>query len=130
MSYANADRRTYSFPAVNFATNSAQAIRGPKGKMALLQSISMSATTTFTATTTQGRVDVGVTGTPQAYASLPLGTTAAGGAIASDDSARTAPVITQNRLPADTDVLMSFVAPTGGSPAGVGTVTVVIDWML
>lgn len=130
MSYADADRRFYSFPAVNFATGTAQSIQGPKGKAGKLIAIHVAATTTFTATTTAGRVDIGTAATTNAYAAFPLGTLAATDAISSDDLDQTAAIITAlgSNIPGDTQVEMTFVAPTGGSPAGVGSVMVIVDW--
>ena len=45
-----------------------------------------------------------------------------------NDDAERARLADLLELPADTDVMVSFIAPTGGSPAGTGTVTVWVDW--
>lgn len=127
MSYSNPDRRHYSFPSVDFSTSTSQKIKGPKGKTGRLIATHVSGTVLFTAVSTSGRVDVGNSTTAAAYQSLTLGTLAAAAAIASDDGAATV-TNTLLELPADTDVKVSFIAPTGGSPAGTGTTTVTIDW--
>jgi hypothetical protein len=130
MSYSNPDQRFYHFPNVAFGTSSTQKIRGPKGKAGRLIATHVSATVLFTAVTTSGRVDIGTAGTANAYQSLTLGTLAAGAALASDDSNASSSVVTNTLLdlPADTDVMVSFIAPTGGSPAGTATVGVCINW--
>lgn len=129
MSYADPDRRFYSFPGVAFGTSTAQYINGPRGKKGTLKAIHVSATVLFTAVTTSGRVDVGNATTAAAYGSLTLGTLAAAAAMSSDDSGQTAdPIVANHEIAANTVVKVSFVAPTGGSPAGTGTVSVMIDW--
>ncbi len=128
MSYADANRISYSFPAVNFATSSSQSITGPKGKAGRIKTCHVSATTLFTAVTTQARVDLGNATTANAYGTESLGTLAAGASTAIDDGSNAASSLTMPRVAADVPIKVSFVAPTGGTPAGVGTVTVVVDW--
>lgn len=129
MSYSVPRRRQYTFPSVNFATSSSQQISGPKGKAGRVIEVHVSATVTFTNTTTAGRVDIGNTTTANANMSVPLGTLAAGSALSSEDSATLSTItVTDRNVPADTAIKVSFVAPTGGSPAGTGTVLVVVHW--
>lgn len=129
MSYADPVSKAYSFPAIAFGTGSSQTIRGPKGKTGIVRDIHVSATVLFTAVTTSGRVDVGNSTTAAAAGSLTLGTLAAGGSRSVlDGQDATSALVSGYICPADTDVKVSFVAPTGGSPAGTGTVTVFIDW--
>lgn len=129
MSYSLPNRREYCFPAVNFGSGSAQSIKGPRGKKGTLVDIHVACTTLFTAVTTPAYVQVGTAATPAANAQLALGTLAATDALSAIGSTvGTAYTLTTATIAADTQVEVTFVAPTGGSPAGVGTVHVVIDW--
>lgn len=116
-------RETYTFAAINFASASTLAIKGPTGKQARLESVMVSVTTSFVGTTTPGQVLVGLSGDTDAYDTLNVGAagagTAAGAAVRSDP---------RTSIPADTAVLVTTVAPTGGSPAGVATINVTIGW--
>lgn len=128
MSYSNPDRRFYSFPAVNFGSGSAQSIKGPRGKAGRLIAIHASCTTLFTAVTTPGRIEVGTAADTDANALFVLGTLAATDAVASDDGVTDTDAIINADIAPNTQVEVTFVAPTGGTPAGVATVSVVIDW--
>lgn len=129
MSYSNPDRRSYVFPAVAFGTGTAQSFQGPKGKAGRLVDIHVSCTVLFTAVTTPAYVQVGTAATPAANAALALGTLAATDAIsAKGNGVTTAYTLTTDQIAADTQVEVTFVAPTGGTPAGTGTVAVVVDW--
>lgn len=127
MSYSKPNRRTYSFSAIDFATSSSRFVIGPKGKAGRLIEIHASVTTTFTATTTAGRIDVGNSTSATAYQQLTMGTTAAGVAISTNDGTSTV-TTTLLEIPADTQVKITSTAPTGGSPAGIATFQVTIDW--
>jgi 3D (Asp-Asp-Asp) domain-containing protein len=127
MSYSNPNRRTYSFSAIDFGTSGSRFIIGPKGKTGHLVEIHASVTTTFTATTTAGRIDIGNSTSATAYQQLSMGTTAAGVAISTNDGVSTV-TTTLLDIPADTQVKISSTAPTGGTPAGVATFQVTIDW--
>lgn len=129
MSYSDADRTTYSFGSVNFAGgDSTQCIRGPKGKQGRLMRLHIIPTTTFAGGTTTPKMQVGKSGSLTAYANWDMGTAAAGSARSSDDSAQSTNPITSASLPADTDILLTFKAPTGGGAAGVGLPSIVVDW--
>ena len=134
MSYDSPMRITYSRNAINFGTSTSRILRGPKGKRGRVVDINVSGTTLFTAVTTEGRVDVGVAGSAAtliANATMPLSTLAAGAALnASNVSGALVgqPGSAIPYLAADTDFTIGFIAPTGGSPAGVADVDVTIDW--
>lgn len=127
MSYSLPNRRSYSFPNVAFGTSSFQTVTGPKGKAGRIVAINVAATVLFTNVTTAGRVDLGNATTANANQSLALGALAASASISSDDAVstftNTTPVVA-----ADVPLKVSFIAPTGGSPAGTATVTVIMDW--
>ena len=126
MSYSQPDRRAYAFGSHDFgAGGESLSVKGPAGKKGKLIDICVSATETFNAVTTEGFVNVGTGADPDAYASFGLGT------LADTDSALASTVsgdIIDPDIPADTQVEVTFVAPTGGTPAGIGYVNLWIDW--
>ena len=93
----------------------------PKGKQGSLKEILVSATETFTNTTTEGFVKVGSAAAGAQYANMGLGTLADG---ADQRLTDTKADLVLDALPADTDVHVTFVAPTGGTPAGIGFVQI------
>lgn len=127
MGYANPKQKiTYSFGKVDFSAASLSRIRGPKGLQGRLRDVEVGGDTLFTSTTTPAHIKIGTGASATAYADLTLGTLAADAAwVASNDQPTG---ITATSLPADTDVLIAFTAPTGGSPAGKGFVNISIDW--
>lgn len=129
MSYGNPNRRTYVFPNVDFgAGDSAHSLRGPNGKEGKLIDIHLSATETFNSVTTDANVQVGISGGDlDAYALFVPGDLAATDAISAQNGADSDWLLDAN-IPADTAVEVTCIAPTGGTPAGIATVTVVIDW--
>lgn len=129
MSYSDADRRQYSFGEHDFGNaGESLSITGPKGKGGRLIAVHVAATETFTATTTAGRVDVGTAADTDAYASFNLGTLADTDSASTDDGTTDTDAIIDADIPADTQVEVTFVAPTGGTPAGKGFVSIIIDW--
>lgn len=129
MSYSNPDRRDYAFGAIDFgAGGDVVSITGPKGKKGTLVCIHIAATETFNAVTTQANIQVGTAADPDAYALMNLGTLADTDSASSDDGTTDTNAIIDQNIPADTQVEVTFTAPTGGTPAGIGHVTVTIDW--
>lgn len=129
MSYSNPNRRTYTFPGIAFGTSGAQTLDNPKGKAGRIVSVQVVATVLFTAVTTPGRVDLGNSTTANAYGSLSLGTLAAAASLSSEGTIGYASYTNTTRdIAADVPLKVSFIAPTGGSPAGTGTVILTVDW--
>ena len=128
MSYADPERRQYSFGPNTFTGDVAESIRGPKGKKGLLRWAHAHATTTFAGATTRPKLQLGVSGTLTAYMNWDMGTLAAGSAISTDDSLQTSNPITNAEIPADTNLVVGLIAATGGGAAGVGRVELCIDW--
>lgn len=94
-----------------------------------IEAIHVSASETFTATTTQGFVRIGITGSIAKFAQLAMGT------LANTDSRGTfddIDAIIQKVIDMDIEDIdqleVTFIAPTGGTPAGIGEVTIVLTW--
>lgn len=127
MGYANPKQRiTYSFGLIDFSSASSTRVRGPKGMQGRIIDISVGGNTLFTNVTTPAHIKLGTATTAAAYVDATLGALAADAAWTMSNDQPTA--MTAASLPADTDVKIAFVAPTGGSPAGKGFVSAVIDW--
>lgn len=128
MSYENPVVISHHFGSVNFGSGSTAKIKPPPGlTKGNILDIHVTVTTTFTQVTTPGYVRVGKTGTADYYAQINMGAAASGSAYNFRDNKT---VSRRIDLVADavSDVLVTFVAPTGGTPAGIGLVTVVIGW--
>ncbi len=126
MSYDNPQTISYSIGEYDFgAASQSLSVKGPSGSAGRLIDICVSATETFTSTTTEATVLIGTAGDTNAYASLGLGTTADTNAITASE---TSGAIIAADIPADTQVEVTLTAPTGGTPAGIGYVTITIDW--
>lgn len=128
MGYANPQQTvTYTWPSHDFgAGGGAVSFQGPKGMQGRLKEVYVHSTETFTNTTTPAYVRVGTGSDADAYAEANLGTTAATDCfVGSTDDADW---IIQGDLPVDTQVEVAFIAPTGGTPAGIGVVQIVVDW--
>ena len=128
MAYNNPQIISYNFGSVNFATGSTAKLKPPPGKSrGSIIDVHVSVTVLFTQVTTPGYSRIGKTGTAAYYAEVNMGAAAAGAAYNFRDNKT---VSRQIDLVADavSDVLVTFVAPTGGSPAGTGIVTVAIGW--
>lgn len=132
MSYDNPMTIAYSWAAHDFGAGAAtNEVRGPAGKRGLVKDIILyDVTETFTDTTTSGYVQVGTAADPDAYAELDcLVTAAAATASAAAVTTETATnFIGTTTITADSLVQVKFVSPTGGAPAGIGSVQVIIDW--
>jgi hypothetical protein len=127
----------YTFPSTNFGSTSTLELRGPLGKRGRVVNYGVeNITTTFTAVTLPGTMAIGVSGNTQAYGNnFSLGTAAAdsGTKHVMGDFPRGQPayhniIPEANTIPANTLVLVTCNAPTGGTPAGVGTPFVEIIW--
>lgn len=125
MPYDMPQRQTFIFPAVDFgAGNSAHAFKLPAGLKGTLVDVGVAVTETFNQVTTPGYVRVGTTGDADAYAELNMAAAAATDFYNTQDDTD---AIISEALPADTQIEVACVAPTGGTPAGIGTVHIVVD---
>lgn len=116
-------------------------VKPPKGcKNGRLVEIEVDVQETFTEDTEEGEVKVGNSNDDDLYGTLELGTDAAAGEVFNSedydiwkaDGANGSGFIDLLRDgsggAAVDDVLIGFVSPTGGTPAGKGEVTVTIAW--
>ncbi len=108
------------------AGSGVQRVQGPKGSRGFLKAISVEVTETFTNDTTPAYVRVGTNADNDAHAEMDMGVAAIDTVY--NDSNDDTDAIINGELPADTLLEVNFVAPTGGTPAGIGNVSVWIDW--
>ncbi|HNX05007.1 MAG TPA: hypothetical protein PKI32_05870 [Opitutales bacterium] len=138
----------YFIPSAAFgATTDATRIVGPKGRKGYVSDIMVDVTASMVGTTTVPEIVVGATSGSSEYARFRLGTSATAGYAAtavfraSQVGGNTlvdgSPVyedytghvkMSTAAIPADTQIFITRVAGTGGSPAGTGTTRVTIDW--
>lgn len=128
MSYSQPQQITYTTGAI---TTTAAAvtlpIRGPKGKQGRLRDVIARCTTTHVLGSTPTELKIGLSGTLTAYGDfLPAAMTAPTATTLTDLPG--ASVLGTTVIPADTVVLLTTVANATGSPAGVITYDVIIDW--
>ena len=138
MSYANPLTVAYNFGEIDFgAGGDITAIRVPAHiTQCAIREIQVSATETFNATTTSAKVRVGTASDADKFAELDCATTADTDAVGTADDADAIKTAGQSiDLQTDGDsgaelaqLEVAFVAPTGGTPAGRGFVTIVLDW--
>jgi len=126
MAYDNPVTIAYSFGNHDFGTaGESFSFKGPVGKQGKLKDIIVSATETFNAVTTEAEVQVGTAADPDANALLGLGTLADTDTVTAQE---TSGAIIDADIDADAQVEVTYVAPTGGTPAGMAYVTIVVDW--
>ena len=128
MSYSDPRPYTYSFGEIDFgalSTDERLVITGPSGKQGTIKEVLVSATETFTSDTTEGAVNLGSAAAGAQYVAMGLGTLANANDQRMTD---TAADLVLEAVPADTDIHVTFVAPTGGTPAGKGFVQIMIEW--
>jgi len=108
-------------------------VQPPKGAgLGQVHDIQVSVTETFTADSTAGLVQVGISGDLSKYAELSLGTAAAAAASygSYDKSIFTETDSNPGLINFATDgaTIISYISPTGGTPAGKGYVFITIAW--
>lgn len=131
--YDDALTLTYSVSALAFGgTSTTRGIKPPKNmNRGNIRDITTSVTVLFTAVTTAAFLKVGTAGDDDYFASISMGTAAAGSGYGLRDAGSifkmidmkddaTAGVLTQ--------VLVTYTAATGGTPAGTADVNICIDW--
>lgn len=128
MSYSQPQQITYTTGAITTTAAAATLpIRGPKGKQGRIVDIIARCTVTHVLGTTPTKLDVGLTGTTNAYATfLPAAMTAPTATTLTDLPGASS--LSTTTIPADTVVLLTTTANATGSPAGVITYDVIINW--
>lgn len=138
--YDNPRNVQFAFNAVNIGGgNSTRYIKIPADAQAFLRNLIAAVTTSFVGTTAPGKVQIGDGVTANKYGEIDLGTagagTAAGAGVEAHDYKSGIFQRNPNGLPGTkwapiaggSIVVVTFLAPTGGSPAGVADVTVDFD---
>jgi hypothetical protein len=123
---------TYKFSAVDFSTGSSKKLPVPRGAtFARVLDIMVVASVLFTQVTTPAIVQIGDGTTADKFASITLGALAAGSSITGNDVAHVwnANYLAGNYPPSGLhDLTATFVAPTGGTPAGTGDVYILVGY--
>jgi hypothetical protein len=125
MSYS--DPRPYCISAYHDfgAGGEAMTFRGPKGKQGTIKEINVDSFELFTNTTTEAFIRLGSATSGYEYVNMGLGTLA--DAANAQLTAVDADLVLE-ALPADTDVHLTLVAPTGGTPGGKAHYHIMIEW--
>jgi hypothetical protein len=129
--YDNALTISYNFGSHDFGAGAgAHAIRPPKGKKrGNIRDIHLGPISeAFTQVTTPGYVRVGTTGDPDKYAELNCGAAAVTDGYNLSNTPAAKPSVIDMDVDSISQVEVVFVAPTGGTPAGIAFTTIVIDW--
>lgn len=117
---------TYVLSAVDFgAGDSAHGVKAPAGySFGRIIDVGVAVSETFNQVTTQGFVRIGTGADPDAYVELQMAAAAATDFFNTQDD--TNAIIDENVT--NTQLEVACIAPTGGTPAGIGDVHIVIDW--
>jgi hypothetical protein len=126
MAYENPTTISYNLNSVDFGDGTtAHYIKGPKGKVGRIVDVHLDVKETFNAVTTQAFFRAGTATAAAAYWEYSLGTTAAGAAF----NVQNQPAADKaTNVPENSQIVIACVAPTGGTPAGIANVTVVVNW--
>lgn len=117
---------TYYFSGVDFgAGDSTQSINTPAALRGKIKNVTLyNVTETFTDDTTQARIDIGDGVDADEFAlTADFGTLAANASLVPAITDGDTPII-----PVGDIVTITFVAPTGGTPAGISDVAITIDY--
>lgn len=117
---------TYSFPAVDFgAGDSAAAIKAPLGyRNGRIVDVAVNVTEVFNQVSTPGHVHIGTSGDADAYVDMNMAAAAAGSVFNTQDDIDAI-------IDGDVDEVqleVAFIAPVGGTPTGIGDVSIAIAW--
>lgn len=129
MAYDRPSNVSYVYPAKDFTAAITRAIKPPYLKnRGIIVDIHVAVTTLFTQVTTPAYVRVGTAASDALYAELNMGAAAANTAYNVTDFPTAIKKTIDLSRDAVTAVQLKIVAPTGGSPAGVGDLTLTIGW--
>lgn len=129
-SYDNAYVVTYNFPALDVGAGTiTRKIRVPKGATgARVLDIHAFASETFSQTTTAARAQVGIAGDLDKFVDANLGALAAGNAFSLADSVGAHKGVWHDGEDDVSELTVTFVAPTGGTPAGIADFAIAVAW--
>jgi len=136
-SYDEAMVISYSLGSVNIGGGTTnQRIKPPPGaRFGAIEDMHVSVTTTFTQVTTPAFIRVGTVDDADKYAELNMGAAAAntGYGLTDHDALGIKQKVIDLGKDSDagtaiTDLRIALIAPTGGSPAGVGIPTITMKW--
>ena len=124
-SYSNPSTICINYGLWDFGEGSeTMSFKLPNGMSGRLRDVIVQATETFNAVTTEAEVNIGSADGGKQYANCGLGTLADKASYRlSDNSAD----LVLASLAADSNIFVALLAPSGGTPAGKGFVTIVID---
>jgi hypothetical protein len=134
MAYDSLIPVSYNFPALNFATGSTSKLKIPnKARMARVLDILVAGTVLFTQVTTPASVQIGDGTTPNIFGQLTIGALASGTTIGAGDATNglSGAVYLAGNYNSGAglhDLVATFVAPTGGAPAGTANVVIVVGY--
>lgn len=151
MSYDTPQREQYGLPSAAYgATTASVAIIGPAGKTGYVRDIEFRPSADCVGTATVPEITVGTAAGTTEYGRMRLGTTAVAGytvaqgprraktlVLAAGGNGAPPPVLNDypghvaletSRIPADTPVVVTGKAGTGGTPAGTFSAVVIVDW--
>lgn len=133
--YDNLTPVCYQFAAVDFgAGDSTKKLKIPRGaQMARVLDILLTASETFTQTTTPGIVQVGDGTTADKFAAMTIGALASGSTLGAGDvdgGLYKAVYLAYDYNSGDGlhDLILTCVGPTGGTPAGIADVIVIVGY--
>ena len=127
MSYSEGPVVTYTLSAVDFgAGDSNHAIKAPNGyTRGRIIDVGVAVSETFNQVTTPGYVRIGTASDADAYVELNMAAAAATDYYNTQDDTD---AIIDADIPSATQLEVACIAPTGGTPAGIGDVHIAIRW--
>ena len=132
MSYENPVTQCVSYYAQDIgAGDITKKLRPPRGATrGRVEYIHLLASETFTQTTTQSQIQIGVASDLDKYAELDVGALASGATLGDSDQTGVFTSDGQFDLSEETEdeLTFTFLAPTGGTPAGIADVDIGISW--
>ncbi len=132
MSYENATVINHSYNAQDIgAGDITKKVRPPRGaSRGRVESIHLLSAELFTQVTTQALIQVGVASDLDKFAELQVGALADAATLSDSDQANVLVDDGQFDLSQETEdeLTLTFVSPTGGTPAGIADVDIAISW--
>jgi hypothetical protein len=119
---------TFAYSGIDFgAGDKAASFQGPKGLTGKLREVILpNVTEVFNSVTTEAQITIGTATDADAYALVNLGDLAATDTFVTSQDDTDGIIV--DAIPADTQVEVAFIAPTGGTPTGIADVQIVVDW--